>query len=98
MEDIQPKWHMRVFLLARFLLNLMRRFDVLGPFLNINVFCGWWRTTDTGWQAGWLVEASRCLLCDYEDETVSHLLLSCMFAREFWFKILRPYGLQTLAP
>lgn len=37
MEDIQPKWHMRVFLLARFLLNLMRRFDVLGPFLNINV-------------------------------------------------------------
>jgi hypothetical protein len=30
----------------------------------------------------------HCLLCDQQEETIVHLLVSCVFAREFWFKIL----------
>jgi hypothetical protein len=40
----------------------------------------------------------RCLPCDQEEEIVTHLLLSCVFPREFWFRTVRPYGLQILAP
>ncbi|RCV11247.1 hypothetical protein SETIT_2G170900v2, partial [Setaria italica] len=32
------------------------------------------------------------------DETISHLLLGCVFAREFWFKLLQTVGQQALAP
>jgi hypothetical protein len=41
---------------------------------------------------------TRCLLCDQEDETLDHLLVSCVFTREFWFHLLRPFGLESLAP
>lgn len=30
----------------------------------------------------------RCVLCDQGEENINHLLLSCVFARDFWFKIL----------
>jgi hypothetical protein len=30
-----------------------------------------------------------CLLCDQEEETINHLLSSCVFARQFWFLLLR---------
>jgi hypothetical protein len=29
-----------------------------------------------------------CVLCDQEEETINHLLLSCIFARQFWFILL----------
>jgi hypothetical protein len=41
---------------------------------------------------------SKCPLCDQEAETFDHLLVSCVFSREFWFKLLRQLGLQYLAP
>jgi hypothetical protein len=31
----------------------------------------------------------QCLLCDQEDEDIDHLMLSCVFAREFWYKFLQ---------
>jgi hypothetical protein len=37
-------------------------------------------------------------LCDQEDETVQHLLVSCVFAREVWVQILSKVGLQHLSP
>jgi hypothetical protein len=30
----------------------------------------------------------KCPLCDQEQETCDHLLIGCVFAREFWFKLL----------
>jgi hypothetical protein len=30
----------------------------------------------------------ECLLCGREEETIDHLMISCVFAREFWFKLL----------
>jgi hypothetical protein len=40
----------------------------------------------------------RCLLCDQQEETAQHLLVSCVFAREVWFRILSKVGLQVCAP
>jgi hypothetical protein len=31
-------------------------------------------------------------------ETVDHLLVSCIFARQMWFTMLQKFGLQVLAP
>ena len=39
-----------------------------------------------------------CPLCDQDDETINHLLVGCIFAREFWFLLLRQVGLQALSP
>ena len=39
-----------------------------------------------------------CPLCDQEEETVQHLLTTCVFARQFWFSILQPLNLSHLAP
>lgn len=45
-----------------------------------------------------LEHPDSCLLCDQESETVQHLLASCVFSREAWFRILSWVGLQHLAP
>ena len=36
----------------------------------------------------------RCPLCDQEEETIQHILTSCVFARQFWFAILKPLNLD----
>jgi hypothetical protein len=38
------------------------------------------------------------LLCDQEEETIQHLLVACVFARQTWFLVLSLIGLQQLAP
>jgi len=40
----------------------------------------------------------RCPLCDQPDETIQHLLTSCVFARQFWFSVLQPLNLAHLMP
>jgi hypothetical protein len=40
---------------------------------------------------------SATLLCDQE-ETLNHLLVSCVFSWEVWFQIMKSVGLQHLAP
>ena len=45
-----------------------------------------------------LAHPEKCPLCDQEEETINHLLLSCVFARQIWFEILQGLGLQELAP
>jgi len=49
-------------------------------------------TADRLQQRG-LPHPAHCPLCDQEDETVQHLLTSCVFSRQFWFSILQPLGL-----
>ena len=45
-----------------------------------------------------LAHLEKFPLCDQEGETINHLLLSCVFARQIWFEILQGLGLQVLAP
>jgi len=40
----------------------------------------------------------RCLLCDQEQETINHLLVSCPFARQYLYSLLCQVGLQQFAP
>ncbi|WVZ94091.1 hypothetical protein U9M48_040028 [Paspalum notatum var. saurae] len=39
-----------------------------------------------------------CPLCDQEQETVQHLLVSCVFTRQVWTLILNALGLPDLVP
>jgi hypothetical protein len=55
------------------------------------------------WTSEWLLchglpNSGPCILCAQEDETVDHLLLTCVYSREVWFKVLRRCGWQRLAP
>jgi hypothetical protein len=40
----------------------------------------------------------KCPLCDQEEKDIDHLLLSCVFARDFWFSFLQQVHLQEIAP
>ncbi|GJN13726.1 hypothetical protein PR202_gb00464 [Eleusine coracana subsp. coracana] len=40
----------------------------------------------------------KCPLCDQEEETIQHLLTTCVVAREVWYKLLQPLGLVSSAP
>jgi len=40
----------------------------------------------------------NCPLCDQVGETIDHLLVSCVFTRQFWFCILQQFGLQAITP
>jgi hypothetical protein len=40
----------------------------------------------------------RCPLCDQEPETIDHLLVGCVFARNFWFMLLGQVNLQSFTP
>jgi hypothetical protein len=45
-----------------------------------------------------LPHPEHCPLCVQEDETLNHLLVSCVFTRQFWYMVLRQVGLHSLAP
>jgi len=45
-----------------------------------------------------LPHPARCPLCDQDDETINHLLTSCVFASQFWFLLLQRGGFANLAP
>jgi hypothetical protein len=38
-----------------------------------------------------------CAFCDQATETISHLLLSCAYSKEVWFRVLRRPGFHYLA-
>jgi hypothetical protein len=54
-------------------------------------------TTDRLAKRG-LDHPERCPLCDQHVETINHLLVACVFARQVWAGILGVVGLQELAP
>jgi len=43
-------------------------------------------------------DPDQCPLCDQEDENIQHLLIGCVFAKQFWLVILHNFGLAALAP
>jgi hypothetical protein len=45
-----------------------------------------------------LPHPNLCLLCEQEQEFINHLLVGCVFARQFWFILLQRVELAALAP
>ena len=45
-----------------------------------------------------LQDEDVCALCDQEQETAQHLTGECVFAREVWYMVLAPIGLELLTP
>jgi hypothetical protein len=45
-----------------------------------------------------LPHPDKCPLCDQEEETIQHLLIRCVFARQFWFALLQWCGLIGITP
>ena len=45
-----------------------------------------------------LQDHDKCALCDQDSETIDHLLVSCSYSRDVWFRLLRRGDLQRLAP
>ena len=45
-----------------------------------------------------LQHPDKCILCDQEEETIQHILTSCVFTRQVWATVLGRVGLQHLAP
>ena len=41
---------------------------------------------------------SRTVCCDQQEETIHHLLVGCVFSRDFWFSLLLHFGFASLAP
>jgi len=74
---------------------------VLAEFLKL---WSWLRDTHNKcWTADRLVRHGiqyhcKCFLCDQEEETINHLLVSCVLSRQFWFELLHKFELQILAP
>ena len=58
----------------------------------------WLKKTEPDKPWAFLPIPEKCPLCDQEEETINHLLLSCVFVRLTRFEILQGFGLQVLAP
>jgi len=63
----------------------------------------WLAIRNRCWTADWLQKRGlphldHCSLCDQEDETVQHILTTCVFTRQFWFAVLQPLNLVALVP
>ena len=54
--------------------------------------------TADGLEKRGLPHPDECPLCDQQQETIQHLLASCIFTRQFWLSILSPFGLGYLTP
>jgi hypothetical protein len=45
-----------------------------------------------------LPHPEQCLFCDQHEENIHHLLVGCVFSRDFWFSLLSHFGVASLAP
>jgi hypothetical protein len=54
-------------------------------------------TTDRLAKRG-LPHPDKCPLCDQDDETIQHLLTSCVIARQVWFTLFSPLDLTEAVP
>jgi hypothetical protein len=45
-----------------------------------------------------LPHPAACVHCDQDGETIQHVLISCVYAREVWHAVLRKIGLGPVVP
>jgi hypothetical protein len=50
------------------------------------------------WKRHGLQDDDACVLCGQLPETIDHLLLSCVYAREVWWRAFHHIHLQHLVP
>jgi hypothetical protein len=55
-----------------------------------------WTADSLAWRG--LPHLERCPLCDQAEESIDHLLVFCVFSKQFWFHMLHQIGLHMLAP
>jgi hypothetical protein len=94
--------HMKGCSLGLFISVTMKEFGKLGPPSKCHFFL-WLTTLNRCWTADRLAKRGldhleRCPLCDQDSETLDHILVSCVFARGFWFLLMRQFRLHSLAP
>ena len=97
-----PDQCIRLSLMGRSLFESWRRIWKSWAPAKCKVFL-WLAVRNRCWTADQLAKRnlphlSLCPLCDQAEETIQHLLTSCVFAREFWFRILSPVGFQRCVP
>ena len=83
---------MKACFLVRYFSVLSRGFENFAP--GKCRFFMWLVVHERCWMADRLTRRglphpSCCPLCDQEEENTNHLLSTCVFAREFWFFLLR---------
>jgi hypothetical protein len=54
-----------------------------------------WTADCLAWRG--LFHPEKCPFYDQEDETIDHLLVACVFTRQFWYLVLRQVGLHSFA-
>jgi hypothetical protein len=104
---VQHLWY-ELFVLAMFPLPIplflahLRESGNPGLHPSVVSSCGWSHTIDVGWLIGWqgggLLHPAQCPLCDQEEKTINHLLVSYVFARQFWFFLLQHFGIHQFCP
>ena len=52
-------------------------------------------TSDRRARHGLQDQASKCYMCDQEEDTVDHILLQCVFSRQVWFRCTTRVGLTA---
>jgi hypothetical protein len=90
-----------ILLLDQHILSIVTGFGTPGPpkckfFLWLVALQRCW-TADRLQRRG-LDHPDQCPLCDQEMETIDHLLVSCVFATNYWFKLLTKVSLQNFTP
>ena len=97
-----PNQPMRPYSLEPLSLVHGKEFGRVGLQGNASSSCGLWPIIDVGQQIDFakrgLNHPPKCPLCDQVGESIDHLLVSCVFTRQFWFCILQQFGLQAVAP
>jgi len=100
-DSTRPSLHMKAFSLGLLSLALMRGFGKLG--LHPSAFFMWLVAHDRYWAVDRLAKQGlphpeQCPLCDQEEETINHLLVSCVFTRKFWFSLLQTLWYPSFFP
>jgi hypothetical protein len=109
MWDVKPQGYVRLWTIHT--LPRIHSFWSLGTYLeNLSTkvpnkfkFFMWLMIQKRYWTADRLARRNlphpaACLLCDQQEETIDHMLTSCVFARQFWFLFLHHFNLQELLP
>ena len=79
-----------------------REFGKVGHQVNASFFM-WLVAHNRCWTADRLARRGLphpeyCPLCDQDEETIDHLLCSCVFSCQVWYRVLQRVGVQDLSP